>query len=934
MTTLENPIKAKEEKQDFFSKNLFVILSFLLPATIMFAVFCVQDFFPFGNRMIMVIDSWHQYYPFLAEYQRMLKDGASMLYSFNVGGGANFLGIIANYLACPLYLLSYFVPSGTPWLQAFLALTVVFRFGLAGFSFALMLRKVFGKNDPSILAFGMLYAFCAFAIGYYWNVMWLDTFAIMPLVIAGVVGVLRDRKFSLYIISLALSVIFSFYIGYMVCLFVLIFAVGYTLASFVSMKHSLKNALKMLLFTGIAFMLTGFITVPTYMALSASDSAGMLSSFPTEYTINYAYGYDEHTFVNTLKAILRTATNLLAYTRPIKVDQGLPNIACGVLAVVLLPFYFVTKKIKLREKIISLTILIFFILSFVINQLNYIWHGMNTPAMVYYRWSFIFSFALLFLAYRAFVLLDGFGKKTFIASAVLILLYLGASLFMQRKLSVAITAAGAFVILLGFVLYRKKKLRKQMLCILLCAFVFCEVSLTAYYGVMFVGHSENDNYPQNYSEVTELLDIAENSSEGELVRTEFLRPYTLNDGALYGEFGLSTFNSMCDKSYPDFLAELGIAASKSNNRYVYWETTPVADMLLGIKYNIARDGGEALDTGHKTLVATTDECALYENTSYLPMGFVASKDILGYELKEAAQMPVQVQNEIFSRLTGIDKDVFTVVKPSGELYGEHESLVKEKDAFDYYYEVDLKENPTNSTEDELSPLYIEYTLEEDGSYYSMLYNSAGEVNPIYVNGDEENPIEINQEYSYLAATGYFKKGDRLKVEIPLINNKYNSITTYLIKLDEEVFREGYEKLSRSVMSLEEFSGRYIRGSINAKEDGLFTTAVLYDEGFSAYVDGKEVEITPIGESLIAFPITEGEHEIELRYTPQGLYTGITVSIIGLAAFVLTGLVYTNYRRKHPAVSQNTSGEAQENIHEIPATGDNREEAASEDKTIE
>ena len=56
-----------KESKGFFRSNIYVILAFMIPAFLMALAFVLSRFYPFGNKMIMVIDSWHQYYPFLAE---------------------------------------------------------------------------------------------------------------------------------------------------------------------------------------------------------------------------------------------------------------------------------------------------------------------------------------------------------------------------------------------------------------------------------------------------------------------------------------------------------------------------------------------------------------------------------------------------------------------------------------------------------------------------------------------------------------------------------------------------------------------------------------------------------------------------------------------------------------------------------------------------
>lgn len=927
MTACQGAKLTEKKHSGFLKRNVYIFLSFLIPMAIMTLVFAIKNYFPFGNRMILVYDAWHQYYPFLAEYQRMLKEGSSILYSWNTGGGANFYGIIANYVASPLYLLSAFIPSGTPWLQAFMAGTVVLRIGIAGMSFAVFLRKLFKRNDLSLVTFSLMYALCAYVLGYYWNMMWLDTVAIMPLVIAGVVSVLRDRKFSLYIISLALSVVCSFYIGYMVCLFVLIFCICYTVVSFVSFKHSLKNAGKMVVYTLIAFMLTAAVTVPAYMMLSASESSGSIQSFPLEYSINYAYGYNgENTLIHTLSAIVRTATNLLAYTQPITIKGGLPNIACGVLSLVLIPFYLFTKKIKLKEKIVSMSLLVFFLLSFVINQLNYIWHGMSTPAMVYYRWSFIFSFVLVVLAYRAFTLIDSFSKKTFIFASILMVLYLGCAFFLQRKLSVAITAAGALVIIVGFALYRAGKMKQRVLSVLLCLFVVCEMTLSAYYGVTIVKSTSLENYPENYEQVMELASVAQEKSGDDIIyRTEFMTTNTLNDGDVYSLYSLTTFNSMVDDSFTDFFSEFGLASSKGNNRYAYLENTPVANLFLNLKYLISRSEDDtAKCTEYLSVVATADECTLYENTAYVPMGFMTQKSLQEYELHEKSYLSVWAQNDIFRLATGIEEPVLVEIEPVEEPALSDEITLRE--GFTHKYYCDFSEY------EEETVLTFDYELPEDGSYYGCFYSSSVDDVQLIVNGDEENALTLDQNFAYIAALGEYNKGDKLTAKISCEAGKTSAVSAYFVRLDEEVFEEGVEILSESTMKTTQWSDRGLKGTITAQEDGLFYTSVLYSDGFKAYVDGEEVEITPVGDSLIAFELTAGEHEIELKFTPVGLYAGIGISALGLVLFVILGIVSIKRRKNLPDDTQENAEPACETEPESDLQSESVVEPESDLKT--
>ena len=85
-------------------------------------------------------------YTHLDVYKRQL------LYTWSVGMGMDYLGLISYYLASPLNLLSVLVPEG--WLLEFFSLLVPVKLGFAGMFFAIFLKKLFGKNDASIAVFG------------------------------------------------------------------------------------------------------------------------------------------------------------------------------------------------------------------------------------------------------------------------------------------------------------------------------------------------------------------------------------------------------------------------------------------------------------------------------------------------------------------------------------------------------------------------------------------------------------------------------------------------------------------------------------------------------------------------------------------------------------------------------------------------------------
>ena len=175
-------------------------LAFAIPCVGMLLIMLISGFEPFGNYSMLYSDMYHQYYPFFVEFRHAILNGDGLFYTWSVGLGMDYLGLISYYLGSPLNLLSLLVPEG--WMLEYFSLLVPIKLGLAGLFFAVFLKNIFGKKDLSISVFGGFYGLCAWALGFQWNIMWLDTFALLPLVALGTVQLIRDKKVVLYTLTL------------------------------------------------------------------------------------------------------------------------------------------------------------------------------------------------------------------------------------------------------------------------------------------------------------------------------------------------------------------------------------------------------------------------------------------------------------------------------------------------------------------------------------------------------------------------------------------------------------------------------------------------------------------------------------------------------------------------------------------------------------
>ena len=84
----------KLSRQKQFKWN-FLALAFAFPCVGMLFVMLISGYEPFGRYSMLYSDMYHQYYPFFVAYRDALRSGESLLYSWNVGMGMDYLGLIS-----------------------------------------------------------------------------------------------------------------------------------------------------------------------------------------------------------------------------------------------------------------------------------------------------------------------------------------------------------------------------------------------------------------------------------------------------------------------------------------------------------------------------------------------------------------------------------------------------------------------------------------------------------------------------------------------------------------------------------------------------------------------------------------------------------------------------------------------------------------------
>mgnify|MGYP004648238459 CR=1 FL=1 len=907
-------------------------LSFLLPFVIACISFAVAGLFPVGDKPIMASDGWHQYYPFLVSFREKLRSGGSLQYTWDVGMGNTYLSLFAYYLSSPLYLLSALVPL--KFLREFYALATVLKISLAGLFFGHFLRIAFRKFDWASPLFALCYAMCAWACGYYWNIIWLDTFALLPLLIAGMVSLLRDGKFRLYTITLALSLWCSYYIAYFCCIFVLLCFIGYCILQPNGFVGFLRRFTRIGICTLIGIAIAAVLLVPTLLAMQGTYSSE--GKFPELLALNMvegAYGTigaDQTVWSvltgQTLPGLLTAARKVLANLLPagtVTSMDGLPNVFCGFATVLLAVSFCCNGKIRLREKLFSLALLLVFLLSYTCRVRDYIWHGFHFPNMLPYRFSFLSCFVLICMAYRAYTQLGGLKKWTLAVIGLIGAGLLVNGWFTLEEALRPVLVGGVILLaaLVCFAVASPARSRQKLAGVGLSVILLCEMTLSFALGVAKVGVSGRTGYPQNNADVQQLLTFMRENDSELFYRTEVTQTQTLNDGALNGYHGVTVFNSSTNVNFNRFSGSLGLASWPGSNRYAYYENTPFANTMLGLKYLLDRTGSQH-DASYNELVLRTGEVSLLRNKAYVALGFMTDGALADFVAASGSTKPLQEQAELFRLATGLDEPLYTYLGATNLEAPDGCTLTVEGSELDLY-------RYSTANGGESNEFHVNYEIPTDGVYAFSLYRPETKTRKVKVYRNDELVQTLDISARTVFCLGDLKAGDALSLRFDIASGKGTTFRLEFARQNDAALDTGIELLRDEPLILTAFSDTRIRGTIAVKQDGLLYTSIPYEKGWTAYVDGKAVEMAAtydpkaenvkLSDAVIAIPLTAGMHDIELRFTAPGLKTGALISLGGLLVFALLLLL----RRKRgftllpdpPTAEQTTERDGEEFVLE-------------------
>lgn len=393
----------------------YAVFSFFVSLFGILMVFAAAEIPPFGERSLLSMDAWSQYFPMLMEG----KDGLSQ-WSWSGALGFNRLAQSAYYTMSPLNLLLYLFPRSGMYVA--LHLIIALRFALAGL-FCYLFLAYRHRPTPAAAVFALAYSLSAYPLAFLNQFMWLDAVVLLPLVALGLLRLVREGRSLLYILSLALTLYSCFYIGYMVCLFSVLYFAGRILCEPLTLRERAVRCGHFALSSLLAGGLAAAVLLPTYLALRETIASGL--SFDGELRLY-------HGFFDIMRQFLPFGKFSLEYQAP--------NLYCGTLTLLLFIAAIFLPGKRLRERVLLAATAVLIYFSCTLNLLDYVWHGMHYPNQLPGRQSFLFIFLIVGEAYAAFLLLADSGRlKRWRAQllSLCLLLFLSAELLVSAAVGVS-----------------------------------------------------------------------------------------------------------------------------------------------------------------------------------------------------------------------------------------------------------------------------------------------------------------------------------------------------------------------------------------------------------------------------------------------------------------------------------------------------------------
>ena len=904
------------------SFTLFLLLSFFAPLILSFVLLRNRGFYPFDENGYTIIrrDFQSQYISYLRYYRTLLIEHGSFIYTTSKFFGGDFLSLFTYYLASPFNL---FLPLiGESDIPYFILVSNILKRSFASLFFYLLCHFRFGKDSLLFSGLAIGYGRISYFFVYASNFRWLDTLALLPLVVLGYEFLKDCKHLWLYPLAVCFTRLVGWYLGCLVCLFLLLLFISDFVIRGDKKHYALPFLYRFVLLSLFGGLLAGILWIPAFLHFSGTKASRKMPDFTLANPFSFLQGFLENGYTTS---------------EVIQQNFGYRTRFVGMVPLVLGQLYFFSQGYPLKKRLSSAVLFFVYALGSLTSVTNALLHGGREPTWFPCRFSFLMGFlvcyfASSFVASKEKTHLYGYALPLIPLTLVCLIVSKGKDSFgFPISLSLPSLLIYLFTLFFCFGYERVRYFKPKFSFIaypLLSLFLTPLCRVSSYNGGKSVistniehnQYKTQDLYLEDRAYQSDVDKVKEYAADDGPYRRErtFNRPGNYNEidnnPMFYGYSGLAHFSSTAKKNVENFLPKLGFQYNGYSERHDGGSTLAMTS-LLGLKYWI--DEPSSSDTNLALYPSNTSNgirkklnleghdstISFYENTKALPLGYPIGHTNETYVAEgrynedgsvyyfDAFEYQNQIYKEFVPGLVdnqGKEKEIFH----SLELQKIGGAATISSLMQDGYYRLSGKKGDT---------LSFSFLVPEE-AYGKNLYRGVK---------NNFSGIDFFLDGKYREINTYWHQGIR-----GFKDNRYHRHTLSLTLKqdfdeakfrpevyyeDDEVLGEYLDCLLSSHTELKEVKGFFSYGyegtfEKKGQQDFLFT--LPREKGISLYVDGKKREAVTRFSIFSAIDLTsieDGRHTIKILYTDNGYKIGFVVTILSFLSLGAVLLLAPKFR---------------------------------------
>ena len=879
--------------KNFLKKNWNYIIAFLIPWILIVIHSIVRQSWLSGNGSILNGESGTIYYELYIELWNKVHKGGSLLYTWNAGGGLDFLHLVFEYLLSPFTILVLLVPQ--TWIANLLQCIMVLKWSL----FAVSLLYYFMHSEcntikyhKQLLALTLTSCVVLGNVGVqslaYMNRG--DVLIIFPLLLLWEEYMHKGKGFKRFYVCLTMCILFNFRMAIPMTLFLIVWYI-YLYCDKTNYKKN--NAWRFAGCVVCAVLSAMVVVIPCVHQMSDIGKQSLKKQ------IFDRMGQVRISIVDIVQRFFFGDNLLVSEQNEAMLYMSIVGIAIAML--------FIFVPMIRKKKITCVLLFILLILEMVLGAINVLLHGIIGIGEQKDDCSFLLVFLL---TYMCMIVLENMDQIHI--WQVCICLIAGVALITYTFFHIQ-TYRDFYVYLISFLLlilisilmifYCKKSIQYKNWMI-----VFSVLCLGELMANVYVQLAQYNMYPIEdvyYHKQSEILSTDIQLRQGArvaVVQDEY------NYGMIMQKSVLSVESDCVNQKMQQLFTRLGM--SENEKAYGFFGGSPLLNLMFDIQYGV---GQNEIAFSNANEIEENEGCVLYNIDNQDSFAYVVDQNVKNWDVTPTS--PFDVQNNFVKTATG-GGDIFSSLQPDiiassllggdrlekemnhqheeGEEENEAESpdtkleYDKEKQQYHYIYRKMYSEDVATATfeADGISDYYI-FVTSEKGSVFSIMIDDKLTY---------QDAIASKQKTFHL---GKVDKGTMISVvaNANVDDLELDTVTYQIAAFDEKMYTEVEKTMLQSKYQITKFDDTSVEGKVSVKQEGWLMTSIPQQRGWKVFVDDEEVDSTTIGEALLAVPISKGEHTVRFQYQTPCCIIGAVISLLGIVTFCIGNQMISNCKKE-------------------------------------